>query len=144
MLRDRGDRRRNGALGIDQRIEHRRRHAVAHAHDGDLGDTIAAVRARAGRFHVDDDERLVVELAHRRGQRGRGRRRRFAQAPPAVAVAREPVMTGEQRRRHVLGDAERRARQLADVRDERLRIGRARGEKIRRAVGEQRIGAARA
>ncbi len=125
--------------------------AVAHEDDGDLGDAVAAIRARARRLDVDHDERCVVELRPARRHvraaalRGAGHVAASTDASRSVHrpsdVARESLVPGEQRRRHVLGDHRRRAGKLADVRDERLRIRRPGGEVSRRALGEQRSSA---
>jgi len=131
-IREAADPGRNGALRIDQGFEHRRRRAVANLDDGHFGNAIAAQPPACG-FDVDDGV----------GETAQGvRRRKFDgpnQSPPAIGLAHDPPIASEQRYGHVLGHGGRHRRKLADVGDQRPRVGGARGEIVDRATGEQRL-----
>ena len=91
--RESGDERRDRDAGVHERVEHDG--SVEQGH-GDLHNAVAAERADAGRFDVDDGPAAALEhRARSRGRRGDG--------PAAVARAAEPLVRREQRGGNAVG-----------------------------------------
>ena len=103
-----------GRSGLIERVEDRRGDAVAHEHDRDLGDAVAGARRAIPSSRRRRRRTIACRSPSARDDGPRRAPRARASASDRRHRARIAV-PGEQRRRHVLGDVQRRAGKLADI-----------------------------